>query len=259
MTSKAKIWILSSVSPWLFAQSIGKWIFTPQEEESALKNEIDIWRQTIEVEYLRENTKFEVINVIEWLPEKWKYDGYILWWSPSMVTQETLWMKEFQQFIHKEIEQGKHVLWFCFGHQILAKAFWGNVEYAAQRKIWQGTVFLNTHGKADIIFSKMWEVFQSLWSHQQYVSHPGEAQVLWYNEHTPNQIIKVWENAWGCQFHSEFTPEFCSFLAKLMKESLSSTWIHVEKVLEELSTMKSQNPSSKLVTLFLENLHKNWK
>jgi len=219
-------------------------------------NEIDVWKDTIKLDYLKENTTFEVINVLQWLPKTWNYDWYILWGSPSMVTENTPWMQDLKKFIYSEINSWKHAIWFCFWHQILASAFWWIVENANERKIWQWKVFLNAEWKADKLFSQMNENFESIWSHKQYVSNPWEAEVLWNNNHTLNQIIKLWDNAWGCQFHPEFTPEFCSFLVKLMNESITSEWLNPQQILKDLEKMKGNNESTKLINVFIENILK---
>lgn len=251
--NKAKIAVLSSVKPWIFSSFANDERFTPTEKEKALMNEIDVWRDTLKIDYLRENTTFEIINVLEWLPRKWEYDGYILWGSPSMVTERAPWMIQLENFIHDEINSGKSAIWFCFWHQILASAFWWRVENAPSRNIGRDTVFLNAAGQADTLFSQMNSNFESIWSHKQYVLDPWEAQVLGDNHHTPNQIIKLWDHAWGCQFHPEFSEEFCSFLVKLMSQSIWEEWLSVEKILQDLEKTKG-NESVKVVNLFIENI-----
>lgn len=254
--NKAKIAVLSAVKPWMFSSMANDTRFTQAEREKALMSEIDLWKETLEIDYLKENTSFEVVNILEWLPKKGNYDWYILWGSPSMVTEQTPWMKDLQKFIHSEINSWKHTIWFCFWHQILATAFGGKVENAKSRNIWKDEVFLNTAWQADKLFWQMNKNFESIWSHKQYVSNPWETETLANNNHTPNQIIKVWDNAWWCQFHSEFSKEFSSFLVKLMSNDISSEWLNVQEILLELEKMK-WNESSKVITLFVENLLKN--
>lgn len=253
--NKAKIAILSSVKPWIFSWFAQDERFTPSEREKALMSEEDVWKSTLDIDYLKENTTFEVINVLEGLPRKGAYDGYVLGWSPSMVTQRAPWMIDLEKFIHEEINSGKSTIWFCFWHQILASAFGWVVENAPSRKIGKAEVFLNTAWQADTLFSQMNARFESLWSHKQYVSNPWEAEVLGNNDHTPNQIIRLWEKAWGCQFHAEFTKEFTRFLVKLMRETISSEWLSPEAILQDLEKMKG-NESSKVINLFIKNILK---
>lgn len=255
--NQARIAILSSVKPRCFSQFDWDPRFTPGELSKALLPEKEVWKNAVEIDYLRENTHFEVINVLEWLPRKWEYDGYILWGSPSMVTERLPWMKDLERFIHQEVSSGKPALWICFWHQILANSFWGRVEYAHQRKIWRWRVFLNTHGRWDEIFSQLDDNFTSLWSHSQYVCDVWEGVSLWENKHTPNQIIKIGEHAWGVQFHPEFAPEFGEFLVKLMSLDIQKEWWDVEKILQKIRDLK-KNEWWQVVTLFLESiLNKN--
>lgn len=251
--NKARIGILSSVPPNIFSSLAQNEKFTALEQKKALMSEIDVWKESLELEYVKENTIFEVVNVLQWLPKNWQYDAYILWWSPSMVTERAEWMIALEQFIHQEINAWKHAIWFCFWHQILASAFGWQVTNASTRKIWKWSVFLNTAGQGDKIFSQMNDVFESLWSHKQYVSNIWEAEELWWNEHSSNQIIRIGDNAWWCQFHSEFTPYFCSFLVKLMSESLEKEQLDIHMILNELYNMK-WNESSQVITFFLKNV-----
>lgn len=254
--NKAKIAILSSVKPWIFAWLVQDERFTEIEREKALMNEVDVWIDTLDIDYVKENTTFEVVNVLEWLPRKGEYDGYILWGSPSMVTERTPWMINLERFIHDEINSWKSAIWFCFWHQILASAFGWTVENAHCRNIWKDSVFLNAQGQADKLFSQMNANFESIWSHKQYVSNPWEAEVLGNNDHTPNQIIRLWDNAWWCQFHPEFSREFCSFLVKLMSDSIWNEWLSVQEILADLEKMR-WNESSKIVNLFIKNIIKS--
>lgn len=251
--NKAKVAILSSVKPWIFAWMANDMRFNQIEREKALMPELELWESTLELDYIRENTKFEVVNVLEWLPKNGQYDGYILGGSPNMITEKAPWMLDLQNFVHEEIDSWKPTIWFCFWHQILASAFWWAVENASSRKIWKWEVFLNTAGRADVLFSQMNNNFESIWSHKQYVSNPWEAEVLWENLHSPNQIIKLWDNAWGCQFHPEFSKEFCSFLVKLMSESITWEWQNIDQILSDLQKMQ-WNESQKLISLFIKRI-----
>lgn len=256
--NKARIAILSSVKPRCFASiDFDKW-FNQNEKTSALKNEVDVWKDALSLDYLRENTSFEVINVLNWVPKRGDYDWYILGWSPSMVTEKLPWMIDLQKFIYDEINSWKTALWVCFWHQIMASSFWWKVEYAKKRNLWAWKVFLNANWMWDEIFWQMHSHFDAIWSHKQYVSNAWEWESLWDNNHTPNQIIRYWDNAWGVQFHPEFSKEFTSFLVKLMSSDLKNESIDVEKTLKKLNKMM-WNESSKVITLFLQRIIKGQK
>jgi GMP synthase-like glutamine amidotransferase len=254
--TQPKIAILSSVKPWIFSSLANDPKYTSQEREKALMQEIDVWNSTLEIDYIKENTKFEVINIINWLPKSGIYDGYILGWSPNMVWEDLDWIKNLKKFIYEEITKGKPALWICFWHQILATAFWWTLENAYMRNIWKDQVFLNSLWQWDALFSQMSSNFESLWSHKQFVSRPWEAEVLWDNWHTPNQIIKIWENARGCQFHPEFSKEFTSFLVKLMQWSIEQEGLDIQRILWDLEKMNGHE-WKKVITLFIQSMMKN--
>ena len=76
------------------------------------------------------------------------------------------------------------------------------------------------------------ENMDSLWSHRQAIFSSGEATIITPQEpdlmlpddrvdRSPIQMIQI-ANATGVQFHPEFTPEFTSFLVKLMRSQLIS-------------------------------------
>ncbi len=106
--TQPKIAILSSVKPWIFSSLANDPKYTSQEREKALMQEIDVWNSTLEIDYIKENTKFEVINIINWLPKSGIYDGYILGWSPNMVWEDLDWIKNLKKFIYEEINGEKN-------------------------------------------------------------------------------------------------------------------------------------------------------
>lgn len=61
-------------------------------------------------------------------------------------------------------------------------------------------------------------MIESLWSHRQSVIDSGETEVI-SDTNSIIQAIKIY-NAVGTQFHPEFTPEFTSFLIKLMGQQI---------------------------------------
>lgn len=252
MTSnKAKVGIISSVTPGIFKDIANQDMFSEEEREQAIKDELKVFTDRIQIDYLKENVQFELIRALEWIPSNYTADAYILGWSPHMVTDDKEWIRELETFIHKEVDAGKPVLWICFWHQVLAKAFGGEVDYIPERWIGNNTIYLNDIGKKDDIFSNMNEKFEALWSHRQAVINPGEAVVLGNNSHSKNQIIKIGENAWGVQFHPEFTASFMSFLTKLMNDSLTKENINVQELLQELQGFELRNDGSKVIQLFL--------
>lgn len=219
MNNTPKIAVLSLSKPWIFAGIEALPHYSREEKESALTPEKEVWLKQMWT--LRDEISLDVLYILEHgLPKPGMYDGYIIWGSRYMVSEELPWMKELQAFLHQEINAGKYGFGVCFWHQTLAKAFWGKVEYAPIQKFWWGGVTLNQDGTQNPLFAESNPDFSAYWSHKQFVSDTWEATALGENDHTPNQIITLWDRAWGVQFHPEFSKNFMTFLTRYTWDSL---------------------------------------
>lgn len=98
------------------------------------------------------------------------------------------------------------VLGICFGHQLLAWALGGEVDYNPQG-VEVGTVRieLTDRGVGDPLLSVLPAEFDAQLSHSQSVIHlPKGARLLASSEMEPHQAFTWGEHAWGIQFHPEF-------------------------------------------------------
>ena len=55
------------------------------------------------------------------------YDGYLVTGSPCSVHDDDPWIGQLEEFARTATARGKRVIGSCFGHQLLAKAFGGEV------------------------------------------------------------------------------------------------------------------------------------
>ena len=253
MSKEAKIWIISSVPEGIFSNCAKGPQFSETETNSALMDELEVFVQHIKLDYLKENMQFELVRALEEdnLKKIDDADAYILGGSPSMVTEDKKWIRNLEKFVHKQVDAGKPVLGICFWHQLLAQSFGGTVENMDSRHIWLDNILINSKGQWDKLFSKLDNNLSVLYSHQQAVVSPWEGESLWRDNYWENQIIKIWSDAWGVQFHPEFTTEFMSFLMKLMRGTLEEEWIDISELLKKLESMKWINSSSKLIQMFI--------
>lgn len=253
----AKIGIISCVPPAIFANNkFDTNIFSDSEITSAKKEEIRVFLDLLDKEYedavKKQWISFELIRAMEWLPANKSHDAYIIGGSPAMVTDKLPWIDDLKKFINTQVNNQTPVLWICFWHQILASSFWSEVDFMPWRKLWKGSVLLNAKWKGDEIFSQIDNNFETLWSHKQALLKPSdELTVIWGAEHDKNAVIKVWEHAWGMQFHPEFTVDFVQFLRKIMDSSLRNEGLSPEDIWSQLKSMAS-NEGSKIVQLFLK-------
>jgi len=108
------------------------------------------------------------------------------------------------------------VLGVCYGHQLLAHAFSGTVDYHPEgRESGTHTVTLTESAASDALFGTMPSQFSAQLTHKQSVlSLPPQALLLGASDFEPDHAFRIGEYAWGVQFHPEFTDEVMrSYLA----------------------------------------------
>ena len=149
-----------------------------------------------------------VVNVYadEALPALTDIAGMIVTGSPAMVTDRAPWSERSAEYLGEAVALSVPVLGICYGHQLLAHACGGVVDYHPQgREI--GTVSIENTAAAqqDSLFGAMPGRFLGHTTHSQSVLRlPLEAVLLAGSEHDAHQAFRIGENAWGVQFHPEF-------------------------------------------------------
>ena len=135
------------------------------------------------------------------------YSGIIVSGSPAYVTDLAPWSENTAEFLHRAVELKVPVLGICYGHQLLAHALGGTVDFhPGGREIGTVAIQLNEHGQADSLLRDLPVCFSAQVSHSQTVTRlPKNACLLAGNEFEPHHAFRVGENAWGLQFHPEFS------------------------------------------------------
>lgn len=218
--------------------------FDPREIASAHKNEKQVFIDAIGIPDIEKKINIEVIRAMDGIPRDFSADAYILGWSPSMVTEasEKEWIARLISFVRSEVELGKPLLGICFGHQVLATAFWWEVRAMQERVIWPREIDMQD-GKT----------IASLWSHKQAVYTPWDTSVIAQSDDII-QMIQVGDHAHGVQFHPEFTHEFTTFLVKLMRESIESEGLDPNSIIDHIAA-RWANPSSMLLQEFIRKYY----
>jgi len=145
----------------------------------------------------------------ESLPKHSSHAGVIVTGSPAMVSERARWSEDTAAWLRERIDSGTPMLGVCYGHQLMAHALGGHVDYhPSGREI--GTVVIERLPQAmdDVLLASAPEQFQAHASHQQSVLElPRGAVTLARSAHDPHHAVRYAPNAWGLQFHPEFSVE----------------------------------------------------
>lgn len=148
--------------------------------------------------------------------------GAIITGSHSMVTDQEPWSENLAAWLRSAVAHTVPVLGICYGHQLLAHALGGEVAYHPDG-IELGTVGAQLTDAAgrDPLFQDLPPAFAAQVVHRQTVrSLPPGAVLLGGNAFEPHQAFRVGENAWGVQFHPEFSAAaMAGYINELAKRS----------------------------------------
>lgn len=164
------------------------------------------------------------------LPEIKEISSVIITGSHSMVTDNSLWSNEVASWLRNLENKHIPVLGICYGHQLLAKAFGGVVDYHTRGKEF-GTVQIELTGKGekDPLFSVLPAEFKGHVAHSQsIISLPENSYILAKNSFEGNHGVRFKENIWGVQFHPEFNKDVALAYINELESSLAKDGYNIE-------------------------------
>lgn len=143
------------------------------------------------------------------LPTAAECAGVVISGAHAMITDDAPWMQRLAEWTRKMVTAQVPYLGICFGHQLLAKAMGGTVDFHPQgREIGSVSIELQPAAQTDPLFAALPKQFFAHVVHAQSVRKlPKGATLLAGNEYEPTHAFRVGICAWGVQFHPEFTPE----------------------------------------------------
>lgn len=142
------------------------------------------------------------------LPGPERFALAIVTGSWAMVTDREGWSERTAAWLKRLIPGGTPVLGVCYGHQLMAHALGGVVDYLPGGRE-QGTfaVTLSEAGVRDPLLHGLPRTFAAQLSHSQSVLRPpAGAEVLAATARDANAALRYGPNAVSVQFHPEFTP-----------------------------------------------------
>src|SRR5690554_4580815 len=184
--------------------------------------------------------------------------GIIITGSHAMVTDGLEWSLALECWLPKLVKQEVPILGICYGHQLLAHAMGGKVgHHPLGKEVGTVEIDLLPSCAADPLFQSLPPSFLVHATHTQTVLElPLGAERLAANIHEPNHAYRLGANAWGVQFHPEFTPDIMRDYLQMQEKSLQSAGQNVPQLLSAVAdTPFSAEILRKFAKIIEEQLH----
>lgn len=159
------------------------------------------------------------------LPEPAECAGVVMTGAHAMVTERLPWMQRVAAWLPRLVAAEVPFLGICFGHQMLAQALGGQVDFNPQgREIGCVDIQLRPEAAEDPLFRDLPGRFIAPAVHSQSVRElPPGAVHLAGNGFEPHHAYRVGCCAWGIQFHPEFNRERMDAYVHHLAQQLASS------------------------------------
>lgn len=167
------------------------------------------------------------------LPAAEELAGIVITGSAAMVSHREDWSERTAEWLEQAVQRGTPVLGVCYGHQLLAHALGGKVgPNPAGRQIGAVTVQLEKKSQDDPLLGHLPLTFAAQTSHSEVVLElPPGAERLATSPLDDNFVIRFAENAWGVQFHPEFSRAVMSEYIRYRADALREEGLAPEQLL----------------------------
>jgi GMP synthase (glutamine-hydrolysing) len=156
------------------------------------------------------------------LPDPEEVSGAVITGSHAMVSDREPWSEYTASWLRVALDKDLPILGICFGHQLLAHACGGRVDYhPAGREVGTVSIELDKEALGDPLFAALAPSFYGHVTHSQTVIElPRNAVCLARNAHEPYHAFRIGLRAWGVQFHPEFDEMICRHYIQAQAEAL---------------------------------------
>jgi GMP synthase (glutamine-hydrolysing) len=177
------------------------------------------------------------VHADEALPDPSHFAAAIVSGSGAMVTERLAWSENTAQWLFDAARGGLPILGVCYGHQLLAHAYGGLVEYNPRgREMGTVTIARLPAAANDPLLPPRPE-FRAHVTHLQTVTRlPASAVVLARSALDDCQAVRYAPRVWGVQFHPEFDVAAMRGYVRARADALRQEDLDVEQMLREIGS-----------------------
>ena len=176
-----------------------------------------------------------VINIEQHqpLPRLDAVKGVVIAGSHAMVTQNLDWSLELEAWIPQLIQKNVPLLGICYGHQLIARAMGGVVDYhPGGLEIGTTDIECVVEGEGDPLFGGLPRQFKAHVVHSQTVLRlPESSVVIAKNGFEPHHAFRIGTCAWGVQFHPEYDTAIETAYIENMAQAIADSGQDLSQVL----------------------------
>jgi len=191
----------------------------------------------------KDHDEFLIIDAVakQNYPKVEEVAGIIIAGSHSMITDNEEWMLNISKWIKLFLDEPIPILGVCFGHQLLAETFDGEVGYHPGGKEFGMTeIKLTAEGIKDKLLGILPETFLSYVVHSQTVlSLPPGAVLLAQNDFEKHHAFCLNNHIWGVQFHPEFTAGVVKMYIREFEKELLKEGVNTQKLYDSINELNS--------------------
>ncbi len=176
------------------------------------------------------------VDVGEPLPPPNRFAAAVVTGSGAMVTQRLDWSERTADWLRDAVSIELPVLGVCYGHQLLAHAFGGHVDYNPRgREVGSVEIELLPNVSDDTLFGSLPSNFDVHATHLQSVLEPPAGSVVLARSALDDcHVIRFAPRAWGVQFHPEFNIEHMRGYVRARAESIDAEGLDSRALMRQL-------------------------